>query len=137
MKADAILDFMEFIETLRAEPERLDDGSLLPEFVEIIKPLVVKVETKTQSIGDLESEILQLNSELNQFKPTFGITEEDREQQQQYIKLKASLINKLVDLKERTMNLRAMKSFQDKVLLAVDKIMTAEQRTAFMEELEK
>lgn len=135
MNKESIWDFMEFMERVKANPDLLDSDQYPPEFVKMIKPLIAVGKARTQTIEDLETEILSLYAELNEFRPVFGVSDEDREGQQQYIKLKASLIGKVVDLKERTLNLRTLKSFQDKVLLAVDKVMSPEQRTDFMKVL--
>lgn len=135
MDKESIWNFLEFIERVKANPDLLNDNQLPPEFVQTVRPLIAVGKATGQTIEDLATEIQSLYEELNAFKPIFSATEEDREGQQQYLKLKASLIGKLVDLKERTMNLRTMKSFQDKILLAVDKVMTAEQRTEFMKVL--
>lgn len=135
MKTESIWDFVELMERLKLEPELLNTDQFPPEFVSIVRPLIQTTAAKSQTIDDLQGEIQTLYNELNQFSP--GLATDDRETYTQYLKLKASLIGKLVELKERTMNLRTLKSFQDKVLLAVDKVMTAEQRTEFMEVLAK
>lgn len=135
MKSESIWDFLEFVEKVKLQPELLESDQLPPEFVRAIKPLIQVKKATNQTIEDLATEIQQLYTELNEFKPLFTGGEEDRDAQQQYLKLKAALISKLVDLKERTVNLRTLKSFQDKVLLAVDKVMDAEQRTEFMKVL--
>lgn len=135
MTKESIWDFLEFIERVKANPDLLNSDQYPPEFVQVVKPMVATGKASGQSIEDLATEIQSLYEELNAFKPVFSATDEDREGQQQYLKLKASLIGKLVDLKERTMNLRTLKTFQDKVLLAVDKVMSAEQRTEFMKVL--
>jgi hypothetical protein len=96
----------------------------------LVKPLIQTDNAKGKDINDLETEISDLYKEVNEFKP--GSLDDDRDAQQQYLKLKAALIGKLVDLKERTWNLRTLKNFQDRVLLAIDKVMSAEQRTEFM-----
>lgn len=130
MNNETVWDFVEFVERAKKDPKLLEDVSLPSEFVVLVKPLIIADNTKGKDINDLETEISDLYAEVNEFKP--GMFDDDRDAQQQYLKLKAALIGKLVDLKERTWNLRTMKSFQDKVLLAIDKVMTAEQRTEFM-----
>lgn len=134
MKSESIWDFVELMQRLKTEPELLDSGQFPPEFVTIVRPLIQTGVAKAQTIDDLMTEIQSLYQELNQFSP--GIMAEDRETYTQYLKLKASLISKIVELKERTMNLRSIKVFQDRVLLAVDKVMNAEQRTEFMKVLD-
>ena len=130
MKTETVWDFVEFVERAKKDPNLLEDISLPPEFVKLVRPLIQAEAGKAKDITDLETEISDLYREVNDFKP--GTLDDDRDAQQQYLKLKAGLISKLVDLKERTLNLRTLKNFQDKVLLAVDKVMTAEQRTEFM-----
>lgn len=133
MKTETVWDFVEFVERAKKDPNLLEDVSLPPEFVKLVRPLILAEVGKTKDITDLETEISELYREVNDFKP--GTLDDDRDAQQQYLKLKAGLIGKLVDLKERTWNLRTLKNFQDRVLLAVDKVLTAEQRTDFMKTL--
>jgi hypothetical protein len=130
MNKETLWDFVEFVERAKKDPNLLEDISLPPEFVKLVRPIIYVDQAKAKDINDLETEITELYKEVNDFKPS--TLDEDREAQQQYLKLKAGLISKIVDLKERTMNLRTLKNFQDRVLLAVDKVMTAEQRTEFM-----
>lgn len=133
MKTESMWDMVEFVQRLKKEPDLLETGGYPPEFVAIVRPLVQTAAVKSQTIEDVMTEIQNLYQELNQFSP--GIMAEDRETYTQYLKLKASLISKIVELKERSMNLRTIKTFQDRVLLAVDKVLTVEQRTEFMQEL--
>lgn len=133
MKNESVWDFVEFVERAKKDPNLLEDVNLPSEFVKLVKPLIQTDNAKSKDINDLETEISELYKEVNDFKP--GTLDDDRDAQQQYLKLKAALIGKLVDLKERTWNLRTLKNFQDKVLLAIDKVMTAEQRTEFMKTL--
>lgn len=130
MNKQSVWDFLEFVERVKKDPNLLEDVNLPPEFTAVIRPLFQTEAAKSGDLTSLEDEITTLYKEVNDFKPT--ILSDDRDAQQQYLKLKASLIGKLVDLKERTWNLRSIKSFQDKILLAVDKVLTAEQRTEFM-----
>lgn len=130
MNKETLWDFVEFVERAKKDPNLLEDISLPPEFVKLVRPIIYVDQAKAKDINDLETEITELYKEVNDFKPS--TLDEDRDAQQQYLKLKASLVGKLVDLKERTWNLRTLKNFQDRVLLAVDKVMTAEQRTEFM-----
>lgn len=130
MKTESIWDFVELMQRLKTEPELLDTDQFPPEFRSLVKPLLQSNSAKAQTIDDLMTEINSLYQELNNFSP--GIAENDRETYTQYLKLKASLIGKIVELKERTMNLRSIKVFQDRVLAAVDKVLTAENRTEFM-----
>lgn len=134
MKTESIWDFVEFVEKAKAQPELLESDQLPPEFVNLVRPLIQSQGAKAQTIDDLMTEIQTLYNELNQFSP--GIMSEDRETYTQYLKLKASLIAKIVELKERTLNMRTIKSFQDRALLAIDKVLTADQRTEFMKTLE-
>lgn len=130
MNKETVWDFIEFVERAKKDPNLLDDVSIPPEFVKLVRPLIQTDEAQSKTLEDLGSELTELYKEVQDFKPaTF---DDDREAQQQYLKLKAALIGKLVDLKERTWNLRTLKTFEDKVLLAVDKVLTAEQRTEFM-----
>lgn len=131
MKNESIWDFVELMQRLKTEPELLDTDQFPPEFRALVKPLLQSTAAKAQTIDDLMTEIQSLYNELNQFSP--GILEADRETYTQYLKLKTSLIGKIVELKERTMNLRSIKVFQDRVLAAVDKVLGAEQRTEFMQ----
>jgi len=130
MKTESIWDFVQLMQRLTTEPELLDTDQFPPEFRALVKPLLQTTVAKAQTIDDLMTEIQSLYNELNQFSP--GILEADRETYTQYLKLKTSLIGKIVELKERTMNLRTVKTFQDRVLAAVDKVLTSEQRTEFM-----
>lgn len=133
MKSESIWDFVELMERLKREPEFLDTDQFPPEFRTIVKPLLQVGAAKSQTIDDLQTEIQNLYTELNQFSP--GIASEDRETYTQYLKLKAGLISKIVELKERTINLRNIKNFESRVLLAIDKVLTVEQRTEFMKDL--
>jgi hypothetical protein len=130
MNNESVWDFVEFVERAKKDPNLLEDVNLPSEFVKLVKPLIQTDNAKGKDINDLETEISDLYKEVNEFKP--GSLDDDRDAQQQYLKLKAALIGKLVDLKERTWNLRTLKNFQDRVLLAIDKVMSAEQRTEFM-----
>ena len=130
MNNESVWDFVEFVERAKKDPNLLEDVNLPSEFVKLVKPLIQTDNAKGKDINNLETEISDLYKEVNEFKP--GSLDDDRDAQQQYLKLKAALIGKLVDLKERTWNLRTLKNFQDRVLLAIDKVMSAEQRTEFM-----
>ncbi len=54
-----------------------------------------------------------------------------------YFRMSTALLEKVVSLREKCMNLKKMHEFSDAVLEAMDEYLDAEQRTAVMEKLKK
>lgn len=132
---DIIWQLLEIVEAVKKEPELADSLSYPHDFLKLLKTLgnVNKVANKT--LEDLETEIASLYTELDDFKNI--IPEGDNDATIAYLKLKAVLITKLVDLQERTYNLKRQKQFESTLLAAIDVCMNAEDRTKLMRYLDE
>lgn len=132
---DIIWQFLEIVEAVKKEPS-LTEGMTYPhDFLKLLKTQgnVNKVTGKT--LEDLETEVASLYTELDEFKEIIPVGDNDATIA--YLKLKATLIGKLVDLQERVFNAKRIKQFENAVLAAVDAVMTPEQRTNFMRYLDE
>lgn len=132
---------VEFVEAAKTQPELLTSGECPypKEFMEIVRSLFNKDKAQAAvtatSMEDLENEIANIYNELDEFKTAI---DQDAEGQVyvSYMRLRASLLTKMVEVKERIYNIKSMKAFQDRVLAGLDAICTPEQRTKFMDYLE-
>lgn len=132
----SIWAFMELVEKARAQPEMLKDNACPypADFIKVISLLTTVQKVKSMTLEDLEMDIAAIVTELEDLRQV--IDNADTEAISAYLKLKAALVGKLMDLKERNYNLRTMKAFETGVLKAVDQVMNPEQRTKFMSILE-
>lgn len=136
----SIWGMVEFVEAAKKQPELLTsaDCPYPKEFMEIIRSHLNKDKAKAvtaTSFEDIEAEIQGIYNELDEFRAALD-SDEDGQVFVSYMRLRAQLLTKMVDIKERIYNAKSMKIFQDRVLAGIDKICTAEQRTAFMDYLE-
>lgn len=136
----SIWSVVEFVEASKKQPELLTDNSCPypKEFLDFVRSVVNKDKAKgatTNSIEDLEDEIRNIYTELDDFKASLN-SDSEGQVYVSYMRLRATLLTKMVEVKERVFNLRSMKLFQDRVLAGLDKICTPEQRTEFIAYLE-
>lgn len=136
----SIWAMVEFVEAAKTQPELLTnpDCPYPAEFMTIVRSLFNKDKAKEASAStfeDLEDEIKNIYNDLDEFKTAI---DQDSEGQVYvaYMRLRAQLLTKMVEVKERIYNAKSLKQFQDRVLQGIDKICTPEQRTQFMEYLE-
>ncbi len=137
----SIWAMVEFVEAAKTQPELLTNGDCPypKEFMEIIRSLfnkdkAVKAVTAS-SMEDLEEEIQSIYNELDEFKSAID-TDKDGQVYVSYMRLRATLLTKMVEVKERIYNVKSMKTFQERLLKGLDAVCTAEQRTNFIEYLE-
>jgi uncharacterized protein YaaR (DUF327 family) len=83
----------------------------------------------------VEEQIEKLISDLNVFGD--ALSTKDNSEKLAFFKTKASLIEKLISMKERVHNLKAMSEFQTVVLGFLDEICTKDQISDLMKRLEK
>lgn len=93
-------------------------------------PAPVKPVTPSTEL-DLLSEILIAYKELTESKPL----NVDAAALQAYHRTRAALLTKLIELKDRSMNQKAMGDFYSKVLEILEEICTPTQRTIFADKL--
>lgn len=126
---NTLWDIVEIYESAKKDPNILNEYP--KEFSAILAAALKKNERSTagvNSIADIENEITNIREELE----TFGNQlkhDEDGQLMVAYMRLKTQVLTKMIDIQERTFNLKTMKQFQERVLTAFDKILTAEQRT--------
>jgi len=79
---------------------------------------------------DLEAQIEALVNDLNLLGQT--LSTKDHAEKLSYFKTKTSLLEKLVGLKERILNLREMHEFQEIILTFLDELCTKDQISTLM-----
>lgn len=133
---------IEFVEAARKQPELLTSGDAPypKEFLDIVREIAYKEKVKAVASGatsfeDLEAEIQTIYNELDDFKSAIN-QDEDGQVYVSYMRLRAGLLTKMIEVKERIYNTKSMKLFQDRLLAGLDKVCTPEQRTQFMQFLE-
>lgn len=131
-----IWQVLEIVEAVKKDPSVSDTLTYPHDFLKLLKTLgnVNKVSGKT--LEDLETEIASLYTELDEFRNSME-DEDGNDLKIAYLKLKAVLIGKLVDLKERVYNMKQIKQFETTVLAAIDAVMTPDQKTNFMRYLDE
>lgn len=131
---------VEFVEAAKKQPELLTNGDCPypKEFMEIIRSLFNQEKAEkatTTSMDDIEEEIRNIYNELDDFKAGLN-SDEDGQVYVSYMRLRATLLTKMLEVKERLYNVKSMKIYQDRLLAGLDKVCSPEQRTEFMEFLE-
>ena len=131
---------VEFVEAAKSQPDLLTnpDCPYPKEFMDIVRNLFNKEKAKAAtatSFEDLEEEIQNIYTELDDFKTAIN-QDTDGQVYVSYMRLRAGLLTKMIEVKERIYNAKSMKVFQDRVLKGLDAICTPEQRTQFMDYLE-
>lgn len=136
---DSIWKVVEFVEEVRSSPEKLTESTYPEPFKELIRK-ALNVEKAKKAVGtsieDLETQIADIYTELDDFKDGLDSDEEGK-LFVQYMRLRAALLTKMVEIKERVYSLKTMKTFQDRVVAIMDTLLTPDQRTKFMTELAK
>ncbi len=97
-----------------------------------VKNIFEGVEDKTLVI---DQQIEQLISDLNDFAGT--LSDKDHSEVLAYYKAKASLLEKLISMRERVHNLKEMASFQQVVHSFLDEICSKDQVSELMKRLEQ
>lgn len=139
--AQAIWAVIELLELLEKQPELLKSSLPYPDpFVDLLKKLV-KIHNKPTEKEPgkeltLEQEIALLRAEIDEYKD-IAKSSEDETVFSSYVKLRVSVLNKVLEFQERIFNLSQMKEFEQKVLKAVDVVLTPEQKTNFIQLLEE
>lgn len=94
-------------------------------------------DVKIANSDDLLTQITQLSKELKAYgqsiKTEEGTSASDRNT---YFRLSVTLLEKLVDIKEKIANVKSYEQFNNEVLDIMDKILTPDQRTTVMQRLE-
>lgn len=94
----------------------------------------VKLKESAIPIEDVEAEIRDIKDELKRLKvESVGL---DTNDQVQIIKTRASLVEKMVDFKERITNVKRLSNFQSVVLGILDDLIQDEKRLEFIKRLE-
>lgn len=132
---DVVWQLLEIVEAVKKDPALVEDMTYPHDFQKLLKTLgnVNKVSSKT--LEDLETEISSLYVELEEFKQE--LDKDDTDAIGAYLKLKATLITKLVDLQERVLNAKRYKQFETAVLGAIDACVNPEDRTKLMRWLDE
>lgn len=87
------------------------------------------------SDNDLIQETIDLYDEVKRAGMSSGSV--DPKDKMSILKTSADLLNKLVTLRERAMNVRDMSDFQRKVVECLEAVVTPAQRSEFLEKMEK
>lgn len=141
---NSIWGMLEFVESVKQSPELLQDPECPypAEFTALIAKITPKakkdkteLEGEKSGFDDIDQEIKTIYEELDDFKDGLGADTEGQVYVS-YMRLRAQLLTKMLEVKERLYNVKSMKLFQERLLKGVDAVLTPEQRTKFIEYLE-
>lgn len=95
----------------------------------------VEGEISEVLVEDLEEEASRLYQELKKFGQSLEAG--DTSERNTYFRLSVSLLEKILELKERAVGLKNVKHFTDTVLQIMEDILTPDQRTKIMDRLQE
>lgn len=96
-----------------------------------------KTGVNDEDMGVVEAELRQCLDELrNLNKDADGVAKNDEDTQLKIIKAKASLIEQLVKLRERVMNVRRQTDFEGTVMGILEELVSEDDRAVFLRRLE-
>jgi hypothetical protein len=110
------------------------------------KDVLVKLESRIEQVaeedleddskwGRLEKESNKLFTMLTEFSNK--LDSRDNTETMAYFRTATSLLDKIVGIQERTANLKQISRFHDTVLIVLEDVLDASQRTQVMEQLKK
>lgn len=124
---------------IQHDPNYLEQAPFGPELKAALRAFSVRSETKVDLFTDnddvtvIEHEIQEL---LNQVKSMAASFEKlDANEKIQFIKGASNLWEKLISLKERTLNIKQMKEFQARMIEVMQDYLTAEERETVLANL--
>jgi hypothetical protein len=130
------------LQRMAEEPDFLDYAPYPQED----KDVLVKLESRIEQVaeedleddskwGRLEKESNKLFTMLTEFSNK--LDSRDNTETMAYFRTATSLLDKIVGIQERTANLKQISRFHDTVLIVLEDVLDASQRTQVMEQLKK
>lgn len=123
------------LKLIQSDPGYLDDP-MCP-YQEDTKALLAVTQAENDAVEHGEDGLLREIEDLRQQLKDFGkkLDDSDLQEWNTYFRLNASLMEKLVTLKERTLNLQLVRQFTEAVLQIMEDELTPDQRTTIMKRL--
>lgn len=94
-----------------------------------------QVSTSALSGADMEVELSRLFRKLKQYGTT--LTSDDSAEKASYFRVATSLMTKLVDLREKVVQMNRFSTFRTRVMAILGSVLTVDQRNIFLKQLEE
>lgn len=132
--SDEVMKFLWLIKgNMEKDPEYLSSSSYpswIKEMLTKPAPMGGKLR-KSEDGNELEEEIIQLYNDMNLFGGKLDI--EDAAQKMAYYRTRASLLERLLSMRQEAFTLKKMQEFRSKVMRSMEELLDEDQRIRFID----